>query len=62
MHIKGDVKYGARRSDTLDGIRLHAYSIEIPLFNSSEKKTFVSELPAMDSLWQDFLEKYNVKK
>ncbi len=87
MHIKGDVKYGARRADTLDGIRLFAYSIELPLpsgtaalspvssseapksgpaTTSSAKQTvhsrFEAPLPAVDPLWQDFLDKYNAVK
>ncbi|MDD7416644.1 MAG: RNA pseudouridine synthase [Treponemataceae bacterium] len=61
MHIKGDVKYGARRSDTIDGIRLFAYSIEMPLQKNDKNCSsyrFEAQIPVLDSLWQDFLSKY----
>ena len=51
LHIKGDVKYGARRADTLPGIRLHAREVS---FISPVKKKLVkvvSPLPAQDPLW-----------
>ena len=30
LHIKGDLKYGAKRSEKAGGIRLHAYSLAFP--------------------------------
>lgn len=63
MHIKGDVKYGARRSDSIPGIRLFAHSIEVPDFSTGRKIKFVSELCETDNLWNDFVKEYeNVKK
>lgn len=53
MHIKGDVKYGARRSDTLPGIRLFAREITIPVPNQKTPMTFTAELPHPDPLWED---------
>jgi len=55
MHIKGDVKYGARRSDTLPGIRLFARQITIPVPGKKEQMTFTAELPETDALWEDFV-------
>ncbi len=56
LHIKGDVKYGARRQDTLDGIRLHARTIEF--IHPITKKTISvsADLPTIDPLWQAFLD------
>ena len=51
LHIKGDVKYGARRADTLPGIRLHAR--EVSFISPGKKKLVkvVSPLPELDPLW-----------
>lgn len=54
MHIKGDVKYGARRSDTIPGIRLFAREITIPVPNQKTPMTFTAEIPVKDALWEDF--------
>ncbi len=54
MHIKGDVKYGAKRQDTLSGIRLHARTLE---FLHPITKNIVSvnaNLPVKDPLWKAF--------
>lgn len=56
MHIKGDLKYGAKRSDVLGGIRLHAAYIEfINPFTKEFVKIFCP-LPNIDNLWNSFLE------
>lgn len=52
MHIKGDVKYGARRSDSLPGIRLFAYSVQVG------QNIYSSDFPEKDNLWSDFMEKW----
>ena len=52
MHIKGDVKYGARRSDTLDGIRLHAREVSFISPDGNKPVTVISPLPVMDPLWE----------
>lgn len=59
MVIKGDVKYGARRSDSIPGIRLYAKSIRTPVPNSAEIKEFVSPIFPLDNLWQSFVDAYN---
>ena len=59
MVIKGDVKYGARRSDSIPGIRLFAKSIKTPVPNSKEIVEFVSPIFPMDNLWKSFVDEYN---
>jgi 23S rRNA pseudouridine1911/1915/1917 synthase len=57
LHIKGDLKYGARRSEKSGGIRLHAYSLAFPNpFNSVEIIHVKAQPPVMDSLWTAFAE------
>jgi 23S rRNA pseudouridine1911/1915/1917 synthase len=56
LHIKGDLKYGARRSEKGGGIRLHAYALGFP--NPSEKGTMLRLTalpPFQDRLWDSFL-------
>lgn len=56
MHIKGDLKYGAKRSDNLNGIRLHAAKISfVSPFDNIEIKV-ESPLPQIDNLWQGLIE------
>lgn len=62
MVIKGDLKYGAKRSDTIPGIRLVARSIKIPIPNSKEIKEFASQIFPMDNLWKSFIDSYQVYK
>lgn len=55
LHVKGDLKYGAKRSEKAGGIRLHARSIYFP--DPTEKGAFVAVSaapPVQDRLWQDF--------
>lgn len=59
LHIKGDVKYGARRQDTLPGIRLHARKIEFTHPVKKEKISVLAPLSAIDPLWQAFLDTVN---
>lgn len=55
LHIKGDLKYGARRSEKTGGIRLHAYSLAFPdPMNPGETIKVTAPPPAMDSLWTAF--------
>jgi Pseudouridylate synthases, 23S RNA-specific len=51
LHIKGDVKYGARRADTLPGIRLHAREVSFVTPGKKQLIKVVSPLPAQDPLW-----------
>jgi 23S rRNA pseudouridine1911/1915/1917 synthase len=56
LHLKGDLKYGARRSEKCGGIRLHAYSLSFP--HPSEKGTMLrltARPPFQDRLWDFFL-------
>ena len=56
MHIKGDLKYGARRSEKTGGILLHARSLSFPdPLNKSEVIHITADPPEMDNLWKDFL-------
>ncbi len=52
LFIKGDVKYGARRSNKDRSIHLHAYSIEIPAAEQYEAISLTSQPSAEDSLWK----------
>jgi 23S rRNA pseudouridine1911/1915/1917 synthase len=55
LHIKGDLKYGARRSEKTGGIRLHARSLAFgnPL-REGETIRVVAPPPVRDRLWEDF--------
>jgi 23S rRNA pseudouridine1911/1915/1917 synthase len=57
MAIKGDLKYGARRSDPLGGIRLHAYAIQFTHPVSGNSVTVTAPVQNPDSLWSAFMEK-----
>ncbi|MDR0313925.1 MAG: RNA pseudouridine synthase [Treponema sp.] len=57
LHIKGDLKYGARRSERSGGIRLHAYSLRFPNPLAPKETIEVNALPPMmDTLWEAFSE------
>jgi 23S rRNA pseudouridine1911/1915/1917 synthase len=54
LHIKGDLKYGAARSEKKGGIRLHARSLYFP--DPSSPGNFIhatADPPEMDKLWKD---------
>jgi len=53
LHIKGDLKYGSRRSG---GIRLHARLLSFPRMadNGAPKITVQANPPIQDNLWQAF--------
>ncbi len=61
LPIKGDLKYGAPRSNPDGGISLHARSIE---FTHPVKKSrvYVEAKPPEDSLWNYFLKSLSVIK
>lgn len=50
--IKGDLKYGARRSERGGGIRLHAYKLEFTHPVIGERLAFTCHPPQMDALWR----------
>ena len=56
LHIKGDLKYGARRSERSGGIRLHSRSISFPdpAQNSGNCITVQADPPLRDNLWIAF--------
>ena len=59
FHIKGDVKYGARRGDTLDGIRLHGTALEFIHPIHKKKLSFSSNPHFMDPLWEACMSSYS---
>jgi 23S rRNA pseudouridine1911/1915/1917 synthase len=54
IHIKGDLKYGARRSEKAGGIRLHARSLRFPTTRTEEYILVRATPPLRDRLWEDF--------
>jgi 23S rRNA pseudouridine1911/1915/1917 synthase len=55
LHIKGDLKYGARRSEKNGGIRLHARTLCFPDPASPERLiTVTAPPPFRDRLWAAF--------
>jgi 23S rRNA pseudouridine1911/1915/1917 synthase len=56
MPIKGDLKYGARRSEKGGGIRLHSYSLSFPNPAGNGASIAVTALPPIrDRLWEAFI-------
>jgi len=56
MSIKGDLKYGARRSDPLGGIRLHAWKIQFTHPETGDVCTVACPIDNPDALWRSCLE------
>jgi 23S rRNA pseudouridine1911/1915/1917 synthase len=55
FHIKGDLKYGARRSEKTGGIRLHARALVFPdPVCPSRRIRIAAAPPVMDALWRAF--------
>jgi len=55
LHIKGDLKYGAKRSEKNGGIRLHSYSLLFPNPIRQNENIYASALPPFyDNLWETF--------
>jgi 23S rRNA pseudouridine1911/1915/1917 synthase len=61
LHIKGDLKYGSRRSEKGGGIRLHAASLAFP-HPAGQRMVSVSAIPPMDALWEAFYCSYDTSK
>lgn len=55
FHIKGDVKYGGRRSDILPGIRLHCASVTVVHPETKKNVLYESPVPIIDPLWESFI-------
>lgn len=51
LPIKGDVKYGARRTERGGGIRLHAWALSFPHPGTGIRQEFRAPPPCMDALW-----------
>jgi len=59
LHVKGDLKYGAKRSEKSGGIRLHARSLSFPNpLNKTETIHITADPPEVDNLWEDFIKLY----
>jgi 23S rRNA pseudouridine1911/1915/1917 synthase len=59
IHIKGDLKYGARRSEKNGGIRLHARSLSFPDPAGNSNRINVEAIPPLrDNLWLAFEDAY----
>jgi 23S rRNA pseudouridine1911/1915/1917 synthase len=62
LHVKGDLKYGARRSEKNGGIRLHARSLSFPdpegnsPSGNGKRITVQADPPLRDNLWLAFEE------
>jgi 23S rRNA pseudouridine1911/1915/1917 synthase len=57
LHIKGDLKYGAKRSEKLGGIRLHASFLSFPdPQNPGQTICVKAPPPISDPLWEAFPE------
>lgn len=52
--VKGDVKYGARRSNADRSIHLHAWKLSFEHPGSGEWMTWTAPVPQTDALWQAF--------
>jgi 23S rRNA pseudouridine1911/1915/1917 synthase len=57
LHIKGDLKYGARRSEKAGGIRLHARSLRFLDPEQGMPVRASAAPPLRDPLWEDFEQK-----
>ena len=63
LRVKGDLKYGARRSEKSGCIRLHAFSLAFPNPLNHEEKIEVKAAPPLDdSLWRAFAESAGLAK
>jgi Pseudouridylate synthases, 23S RNA-specific len=56
LHIKGDLKYGAKRSEKGGGIRLHARSLSFPdPLKKDGRIRVTANPPEPDNLWQSMM-------
>lgn len=60
--IKGDLKYGAKRSNPDGSISLHARKVEFTHPVSGENIVIEASVPKGDNLWQHFAESITYKK
>ncbi len=59
-HIKGDLKYGASRSNPDGGIHLHARKIEFIHPVKKEPITIIAQPPKGDAIWDDIAQIKNL--
>lgn len=57
--IKGDLKYGAKRSEPGGGIRLHAQTVQFRSPDTGDVLTINCDITAPDPLWTAFLSNLN---
>jgi len=57
--IKGDLKYGAKRSNPGGGIHLHARKVKF-IHPVSQKEIEIIASPPQDPLWQEFIDQQSV--
>jgi len=57
VHIKGDLKYGAKRSNEDGGIHLHSYKVEF-IHPVSKLEVVAFAQPPQDQIWDNF---FNIK-
>ncbi len=60
-HIKGDLKYGAERSNPDGGIHLHARKIEFIHPVKKEPVTIIARPPKGDPIWDDLVQIRDLK-
>ncbi|MCY1721671.1 RluA family pseudouridine synthase [Prolixibacteraceae bacterium Z1-6] len=58
LHIKGDLKYGAQRSNKDKGIHLHARKVELIHPVKKEPLTITAN-PPKDPVWDEFIKLFN---
>jgi len=63
LHIKGDLKYGAKRGEKGGGIRLHARVLSFPdPLNRNEIIRVTADPPVTDNLWEAFMEQPHTRE
>lgn len=61
LHIKGDLKYGAQRSNKNKGIHLHARKVELEHPVRKEPLTIIAD-PPKDPVWDAFMKIFKAGK
>ncbi|MFV0290861.1 MAG: RluA family pseudouridine synthase [Mangrovibacterium sp.] len=61
-HIKGDLKYGAQRSNENGGIHLHARKLEFIHPVRKEKIKIVADPPRRDPIWDELIQIQELKE
>lgn len=61
LHIKGDLKYGAQRSNKDKGIHLHARKVQLVHPVKKEEMTIIAKPPS-DPVWNEFIKIFKAGK